>query len=166
MAAQITAESIQINLTDFNGTTPASYHFVSSMQTFRFASPIPCRTTSTPYPTIVDYQSMEWDQIPLSLGGVEAVRRSEFASAAFGRDPVSTETQGIQTGLSLNSTPTKPSHQEAATSPINFNPGPPSSIATTGSISKTSAMKSIDAAALREEGRAALPYFPPSKNSK
>ena len=161
VAAQITVESAEINITDFNGTTPSSHPFVSSMQTFRFASPIPCTITSTPHPTIENYQSMEWDQIPLSLGGGEAVRRSEFATAAFGRDPISTETQGIQTGPSLNSTPTKPSHQEASTSPINFPPGPASSIATISSMSKTSAMHYIDAAALRAGAHAALPCFPP-----
>ena len=46
--AQITVESAQINLTDFNGTTLCSHPFVSSMQTFRFASPIPCTITRTP----------------------------------------------------------------------------------------------------------------------
>ena len=161
MAAQITQESTQINITDYNATTPISQCPAPTALSFRFGSPIPCTITSTPHPTLRDKQSLEWDQIPLSLRGGQAVRRSEFATAAFGRDPISILTEGVQTSPSLDTTATGPLMKEATTFPVSFLQEAPSSTATTGPPSKTSAMQYINAAALRLRTQATLAHLPP-----
>ena len=85
---------------------------------------------------------------PVAIGRGEVRRRTEPATAAFGKDALSIQPEGAQTISTLNPTPSRPQMRDAITAPINSILQPPS-LTTSGPSSKTTVRKFIDAAALR-----------------
>ena len=130
-AEQMTANSSLLNMSENSAATVLQRRVPPpSASTFHFASPTIPSLVSGPLPGGDYQQSLEWDQLPTELEGQQIPKVAERSVAAFRQVPFSMQSMGSQTSPKAPLTPTGHATHDAATSPINFLPGAPSTTGT------------------------------------
>ena len=156
---QITSKSSAIKMSG-NSVATVPRRPVPYTPTFHFAEPIAGPLIGGVQEGGENQQCLEWDQPPMALEGVELPTVPNAPNAAFGKDPLSVQMEGIQTSPKAFSIPAKPLSQDPATTSINSQTEGPST-GTSGPPCTTSAIQFRDQTALSLQPKATVSRLPP-----